>query len=222
MRRVIVLRPEPGASATVERARQRGLDARAVPLFAIEQLAWDVPDAAAFDGLLLTSANAVRCAGPGLERLRSLPVHAVGEATADAARGAGLTVASVGEGGAEALLTTIEPGARLLHLCGEHRREPADARQAITPIIVYRANALDPPPDLVEAQGSVVLVHSPRAGRRLAELVEDRAAIAIVALSAAAADAVGGGWEEVVTAPSPTDDALLALAQQLCDKAPRG
>ena len=43
MRRVLVLRPEPGASATVERARARGLDAFAVPLFAIEPLDWDVP-----------------------------------------------------------------------------------------------------------------------------------------------------------------------------------
>ena len=33
MKRVLVLRPEPGASATVERARALGLDAVAVPLF---------------------------------------------------------------------------------------------------------------------------------------------------------------------------------------------
>ena len=39
MRRVLVLRPEPGASATVERARERGLDAIAAPLFEIEPIA---------------------------------------------------------------------------------------------------------------------------------------------------------------------------------------
>ena len=40
MRRVLVLRPEPGASATVERARRLGLDAVAIPLFEIEPVAW--------------------------------------------------------------------------------------------------------------------------------------------------------------------------------------
>ena len=133
MRRTIVLRPEPGAGATVERARQRGLDARAVPLFTIDPVPWDAPDAADFDGLLLTSANAVRCAGPGLERLRVLPVHAVGDATAEAARAAGLTVASAGNAGVEALLAAIDPQMRLLHLSGEQRRLPAETRQAITP-----------------------------------------------------------------------------------------
>ena len=222
MRRLIVLRPEPGAGATVERARQRGLEASATPLFEIRPVPWDVPDVRAFDALLLTSANAVRCAGPGLERLRALPVHAVGEATARAASEAGLTVASIGSGGADALLATIDPRAKLLHLCGEHRRRPADARRPITPVVAYRSKPLDPPPDFAEAQGSVVLVHSPRAGQRLAELIADRATIAIAAVSPAAADSVGSGWEAIAAADSPTADALLALAEQLCEKAPRG
>ena len=72
MRRVLVLRPEPGASATVERARERGLDAVAIPLFEIEPLAWEAPEAGSFDGLLLTSANAVRHGGEGLASLRGL------------------------------------------------------------------------------------------------------------------------------------------------------
>ena len=57
-----------------------------MPLFSVESLAWKVPDAASFDALLLTSANAVRQAGAGLTQLRGLPVHAVGAATATAAR----------------------------------------------------------------------------------------------------------------------------------------
>ena len=51
---------------------------------------------------MLTSANAIRHGGAGLERLRSLPVHAVGEATAAAAREAGFAVAGIGEGGCRA------------------------------------------------------------------------------------------------------------------------
>src|SRR4051794_41196284 len=96
MRRVVVLRPEPGASATVERARQRGLDAFALPLFEVEPVAWEAPDPDRFDALLLTSANAVRHGGEQLVRLRELPVYAVGSATADAARRGGFEVASVG------------------------------------------------------------------------------------------------------------------------------
>ena len=92
MSRVLVLRPEPGASATVEGARRRGLDAVAVPLFSIDPVAWDPPEAA-FDGLLLTSANAVRCGGEKLQSLRGLPAYTVGEATAEAAREAGFDIA---------------------------------------------------------------------------------------------------------------------------------
>ena len=37
MSRVLVLRPEPGASATVERARKLGLDAVVIPLFEVSR-----------------------------------------------------------------------------------------------------------------------------------------------------------------------------------------
>ena len=85
MRRVLVLRPEQGATRTVHNARACGLKAIAAPLFEIDPIAWSSPDPSDFDGLLLTSANAVRQAGPQLERVRELPVYAVGEATAMAA-----------------------------------------------------------------------------------------------------------------------------------------
>jgi uroporphyrinogen-III synthase len=226
MRRLIVLRPEPGASETVERARTRGLDAVAVPLFAVEPVAWHVPDASDFDGLLLTSANAVRCAGPRLQRLRALPVHAVGETTAEASRAAGLTVASTGDGGVDALLAAIDPDLKLLHLCGEHRRTPTGARQPITSVTVYRSKEREAPLELAEAAGSVVLAHSPRAASRFAELADrrglDRSTIRLAAISTAAAEASGGGWAAIAVADTPTDDALLALAEQLCDKARRG
>ena len=222
MRRLIVLRPEPGASETVEHAQERGLDAVAIPLFAIEPVAWDVPDPAEYDGLLLTSANALRCAGPGLKQLRMLVVHAVGAATADAARASGFNVATVGSGGADALLASVDPSARFLHLCGEDRRMPAAAAQAITPVAVYRARALDPPRELADLRDAVVLVHSPRAAARLAELVPDRTGICLAAISLAAAEAAGSGWAAVEVAELPTGDALLALAEQLCDKARRG
>src|SRR5437762_659646 len=125
MTRVLVLRPEPGASVTAERARRQGLDAVAVPLFVVEPVGWRAPDPGAFEGLLLTSANAVRHGGEQVQTLRTLKVYAIGEATAKAARDAGFEIALVGDsGGVERLVGSIDPDLRLLHLCGADRREP--------------------------------------------------------------------------------------------------
>ena len=217
MRRLLVLRPEPGAGATVERARSLGLDAIAVPLFKVEPVVWQVPEAGSFDGLLLTSANAVRCGGDGLAELRKLKAYAVGAATAAAARDAGFDIAASGDAGVDRLLGSIDAELKLLHLCGAERRAPVEARQEIRPIVVYRAEAVASP-DLSRAGGSVAMVHSPRSGRRLAELVSARNSVAIAAISAAAASAVGDGWNSIEVADQPSDEALLALAARLCNK----
>ena len=216
MRPLLVLRPEPGATATVQRARERGLEAVAVPLFEIEPLEWKAPDSTGFDGLLLTSANVVRSAGDQLKALRGLPVYAVGQATADAARDAGFSIASVGDADVERLLRSIDPRLKLLHACGEDRRAPA-ADQQITAVPVYRAKPIGAP-DLGRLTGAVALIHSPRAGARLAELAQDKSAMTIIAISQAAADAAGDGWRGVEVAEQPTDEALLALAARLCNK----
>jgi uroporphyrinogen-III synthase len=217
MTRVLVLRPEPGATATLEKARVLGLEAVAVPLFKIERVAWDAPEAVGFGGLLLTSANAVRFGGAGLTALRSLKVYAVGEATAEAAREAGFDIAATGDAGVDRLLGEIEARLRLLHLCGADRHQTCAAEQEIEALVVYRATPVDNP-DLAAATGDIALIHSPRAGRRFAELVDDRASISIAAISAAAAQAAGGGWKAVAVAAQPGDDALLALAASLCKK----
>ena len=219
MRRLYILRPEPGASGTAGRARELGLDVVVTPLFEVRSVEWQVPEPAGFDAILLTSANAVRHGGAQLARLRGLPVHAVGEATADAAREAGFAIASTGDSGVERLLRSIEPDVRLLHLTGAHRSSASETRQVITPLVVYRADAIGRP-DLSGLPGQVAAVHSPRAGARLAELATDRASIALAAISAAAAEAAGAGWNEVKIAAAPTDEALLASAAKLCDKAP--
>jgi uroporphyrinogen-III synthase len=216
MTRVLVLRPEPGATATAGRARQHGLDAVAMPLFEIEPVEWQAPDPAGFDALLLTSANAVRQGGEGLKSLLGLPVYAVGEATARAAREAGFHIAGMGSGGAETLLRSLDADLNLLHPCGEHRLGPAEAEQAITPVVVYRSRERGGA--LIIPEDCIALIHSPRAGRVFAGLVRDRSRIAIAAISPLAAEAVGGGWQSVDHAEAPTDDALLVLAARLCNK----
>jgi uroporphyrinogen-III synthase len=217
MRQVLVLRPEPGASATVRRARERGLDAAAAPLFKIEPIAWQAPDVGGFDALLITSANAVRWAGDQLGNFLSLPVYAVGETTSQAAQERGFAIAAVGNRGVDRLIDRIAPNLRLLHLVGEDRRDPSRGHAGIAVVPVYRAAEIEQP-DLRLEKGAVILIHSPRAGRRLAELVDDRSGILIAAISPAAAEAVGKGWEAVEAAREPDDDALLALAARLCNK----
>jgi len=225
MKRLIVLRPEPGASETVARARDLGMEAFALPLFAVEPVAWEAPDAASFDGLLLTSANAVRHAGEKLEQLRGLKAYCVGQATANAARQAGFDIASVGKAGVERLLGSIEADQHLLHLAGEDRTEQPSSRQKLTTLEVYRSKALPFSAELKKAEGAVVGIHSSRAATRFTEAADQlelrRDAIALAAISQGAADAASGGWAAVKWADSPDDSSLLALARSMCDNSNR-
>jgi len=218
MRRLFVLRPEPAARQTIRTAQDLGLYAVSIPLFELESIDWTVPDPGDFDAMLLTSANTVRMAGEGIASFRALPVHAVGEGTAVAARVAGLGVASVGNGGVDELLAEVPRDVRLLHLCGEDNREPTTAGRSITSVAVYRANEKSDVSGLQALEGQAAVVHSPRAARRLAELVSPgtRSTIRLAAISKATAEAAGDGWQEVRTAPVPRDTELLALAVGLC------
>jgi uroporphyrinogen-III synthase len=224
--RALVLRPEPGAGATAARIRARGGEAVVAPLFRIEPEAWIAPEAGAHDALLLTSANAVRQAGPALAALTTLPVYAVGAATATAAREAGLTVHTVGTGDAAALLATAgEAGVkRPLHLTGAEHMDAAQDGLLITRRIVYRADPVDRlSPEVLAAleARAVVLLHSPRAAALFAQLLDQaecaRADVAVAAISAAAMTAAGEGWRARAVAVFPTDDALLAAAALLCE-----
>ena len=224
MRPLAILRPKPGASATAEAARSLGLNPIVVPLFRIEPVDWTAPDPSRFDALLITSANAVRWGEIELGRLRALPVHAVGEATAAAARQAGFTVQTVGRDGIDALLQKLPPG-RLLHLCGAHRREPGAPSQDITILPVYCSSEIPLPDRFGSIDGAIVMVHSPRAALRLTELAGQtglaRNRTAIAAISPAAAAAAGQGWERAEAAVEPNDQALLALAAWLCQNGSR-
>lgn len=214
MRKLLILRPEPGASMSARRARSAGLEPVICPLFAVQPVAWAPPDPTAFDALLLTSANAIRHGGPELHLLRGLPVLAVGEATATAARGDGFIVEAVGTSGADDLLGSIPGEKALLHLTGEHHHS-VQGRHRVETVNVYRAAAVEDP-QMPDTAGMVAAVHSPRAGARLAELVAGRSEVIIAAISEAAALACGTGWQAVEWTDRPSDSELLALAARLC------
>ena len=110
MMRLIVIRPQPGCDATLTVARDLRLDAYGFPLFEVAPVAWEAPDPAEVDALLIGSANAVRHAGGQLQLYAGKPAYAVGRATAEVAQQAGLAIAMVGNGGLQAVLNRIEIG----------------------------------------------------------------------------------------------------------------
>jgi uroporphyrinogen-III synthase len=221
-RSLLIVRPEPGASATAERAASLGMKPIIMPFFAAHALAWTPPPANDFDAVMLTSANAARLGGPALARYHALPLFAVGDATAIAAGHAGFVHIITGMADANALVSRAASDGfyRLLHLCGHTHVTLHPLGCAITAIPVYEAAATDT--IALPAGPFIALVHSPRAAARLAELAGDRSAIDLVAISRAARTAAGDGWHSVSTAAVPTDAAMLAIAARLCDSGGEG
>ncbi len=224
MKPLFLIRPEPGWSVSAETARAMGLDVHGTPLFTIEPVAWDAPDPADFDGLLVGSANTFRHGGKQLAKLTKLPVHAVGEATADAARAAGFLIGRTGRGGLQNLLDELSKRElRLLRLAGADRvtlRLPDGIR--VETRTVYRAV----PEGLAEEDrkllrgGGVVALHSGAAAERLGVEFDrhklDRARVDLAVIGPRVAELAGEGWRSVSVADAPGDSELLALAEALC------
>ncbi|MEO7915805.1 MAG: uroporphyrinogen-III synthase [Novosphingobium sp.] len=223
---VIVIRPEPGCAATVAAARTLGLEAFGFALSSIRPCEWEPVPTGDIDAVLIGSANALRHSGSALAMYRGIPVHVVGQATAEAARAAGLIVAKVGSGGLQAVLDTIQPGTRLLRLAG-------DERIALTPPpgvsmverVCYASESQPMPPQLVRllSRPALVLLHSAQAARHFAlecdRLGVNRASVHLSALGLRIATAAGPGWASCVAADSADDAALLATAKKLCQSA---
>lgn len=224
---LIALRPEPGLSATLDKARALGLAITGLALSEIRSVAWDCPDPERFDGLLIGSANAILQGGAQLAALTGKPVHAVGEATAEAARTAGFRVAMTGSGGLQGVLDAMSGPCHLLRIAGEeHVPLVPPAGVTFDTVIAYRnvMLALDPVAPLLAAGvgglGALVLLHSAATASHFAaecdRLGLARARIALAALGPRIAAAAGDGWRAAYTAPRPDELALLAMASQLC------
>ena len=218
-RRIAVLRPEPGNRVTAAAIEAAGRTAIRLPLFSAAPVAWQPPDPRDFDALILTSANAIRHGGPGLAQLIDLPVHAVGKVTGEAARGLGFHVVTNGDSGAAGLIDRVAASGvrRALHLAGRERTIEAGGIVARV-ITVYSSDPLPVAPgEAARLAGSVALVQSARAARRLGEIVSDRGGIALVAVSEAAAMAAGDGWERILVPPAPSSEAMIDAALALAD-----
>lgn len=224
-RPAFLVRPEPGWSASAKAARSIGLEVQGEPLAKVEAVAWQIPDRD-FDGLLIGSANVFRHGGRGLDRLRDLPVHCVGESTADAARESRFTVETVGQGGLANVVASLA-GRRLKLL-----RPGGEARIALNPpsgievtdAVVYRLCHVPISTALAQdlGRGGVVLLHSAELARHFGAECErlglSRDRLELVLIGPRLVPAAGDGWRAVHIAERPDDAALLALAVQVCSK----
>ncbi|MDB5668243.1 MAG: hypothetical protein JWL74_1193 [Alphaproteobacteria bacterium] len=221
---VLILRPQPGANETADRARARGLEPVVAPLFTVRPLDWDPPSPADFDAVLVTSANAPRHAGEALAAFTHLPAYAVGDASAAAAREAGFGIVRVGpsDGPAAVRLMEADGIGRAIHFTAPEPAELPSSGVEITQVPVYITLPGDRLPDEVVTAvnaGAVVLLHSPRAAELFGDLIDDRRAISrIAAISDATAAAAGAGWADVVVASEPRDEALVDAAASVAIK----
>lgn len=232
--RVLVTRPEPGASATAQRLAALGHEPVLLPLTRTRALdPGQVPDGAAFDAVIATSAAAIRHARRELiDAIAALPLHAVGDRTARAAAEAGfrrivVTAANVDALAAE-LPRRLAPGGRILHLAGRVRTGDLTAKlieagfdAAVIEVYdtVADENAFEQAGErLGPAPIDTVLVYSAYAAamvsRLLArpELEPSFVQARFLCISARVGDALGAAFSgRVEVAESPDEAALLHL-----------
>lgn len=147
--RVLVTRPEPGAARTAVRVSRLGHDVVLMPLFeaAITASPDNLPPVSKISGLVATSARAFDMFGRfdvAAAGLADIPVHAVGPATAQAAREAGFTKVLQGRGTAQTLSQELA-AAKAESLAGSSAAHPVVSPKAL----VYLAGV--PRTPLIEA-----------------------------------------------------------------------
>ncbi|TPK82259.1 uroporphyrinogen-III synthase [Mesorhizobium sp. B2-4-12] len=233
MLRVLVTRPEPGASRTARRLQDKGFQPVLLPLTETVALPGDArlvaDDAVA---VAVTSANAVRHAPKEMmAALAALPCHAVGTRTAEAARKAGLLSVFEGSGDAESLADGIVaafPGKTVVYLCGRVRFPMFEQRLEAAGVRVRAVETYDTFPVpysdatiLARLSGEpvdAVLLYSAKAAVAL-QVLAARSALKglfektrVFALSAriAAAFADSAG-KSIRIAARPDEEAMLAL-----------
>lgn len=225
--KLLVIRPEPGNARTVAAIREAGIEAIACPMFVGRPVHWQIDPSRKYDAVLAGSANAFRLGGDGLAQLTDLPVYAVGRATAVAAEAAGFSVAQIGTGGLGSLLPILERDGRrsVLRLAGRERVGLPVFNGSLATHIVYEMKALDLPLDIASQfrDGGAIALHSAAAARHFREQCTahalDISRLTILSLGSRISDAAGMGWKASEICDMPDDDAMLALAKRICQKA---
>ncbi|MGI8525398.1 MAG: uroporphyrinogen-III synthase [Pseudolabrys sp.] len=232
--RFVITRPLPEGERTAALLRSRGHDTLVAPLMRVENIAADL--GSEWAAVIVTSAHAIGAlADAQREKLRTLPLFAVGRRSADAARQAEFSnVASADGAGSDLveLITARCKGATLplLYLAGEDRAfdltdELAGMGIAAKTVVVYRAVTLPYPPALSDAlrSGSVdAVLHFSRrsaenylAGGNVAGIVEHARAARHFCLSAQVAEPLRAAGAITVVAAQSDEAALLELVESV-------
>lgn len=223
--RLLVTRPVEDAATLKERLEALGHQVILSPLLAIAPRPSITIPADDYQAVALTSANAVRslAGSPHLDRLRHLPVMAVGPQSAAAARQAGFTriteAGGDGVGLARHVIAALDPEAGpVLYLSGQDTASDFTGlleRGGLTArrVIVYEAiPAAALVPEAADAQG--VVLYSPRSARHWLDLAKRHAiraeAMVHYCLSANIAAILPDAFATRVAA-RPVEDALLEV-----------
>ncbi len=111
---ILVTRPHPDDEVTAAGLRARGFEVLLAPMLQFEPVAFDDDEEMRYGAVIVTSANALR----GIERqlgdrgLLKLPLFAVGEHTAAAARSVGFETVIPAKGGAASLRDLVLASAK--------------------------------------------------------------------------------------------------------------
>lgn len=218
---ILLTRPDPDAAGFATQLRDRlGPDVAIVqsPLLGITPLA-PLPDLRDAAGVIFTSRNGVRSylamGGP------ALACYCVGDATADAARGAGMSAISA-QGDVAGLIERIAadgPDGIWYHLHGAHVRGALVERLAARGVnvrqhVIYRQDEI-----ALTAQANAVLtgrqpvllpLFSPRTAALFAAAPRIVAPLYVAAISAATRDGLRGvRWTRCAVADRPDAVAML-------------
>lgn len=233
--RLLVTRPEPDGGRTAAALRARGHVVTVAPLLAVEAVTDADLGAGPWDAILLTSPNAARAlaAHPRAAELRRIPVLAVGDRTAAAARDAGFAEVASAAGDEHDLARlardrAVAGTARYLYAAGEDRAgdlagDLTAHGHAVATVVVYRAVAAERLPPAVAtalAAGEIdgVLHFSPRSADVFLRCAATEGCLnpairlAHYCLSEqVAAPLIAAGATAIRIAPRPEQAALLAL-----------
>lgn len=234
-RRVLVTRPQPAAARTAVQLVDMGHKPVLLPLTRTVALEFSLPEGR-FDALTVTSANAFRhIDAHRLQSLTALPLFAVGEGTAQAAREAGYSDVIEGGGDAVRLARTmgeaLPENARVLYLAGRVRQPVFEERIAASRIAMSVCNVYDIEPVHYEADTldhilgdapfDAVLFYSAVAARRFAEItrgIEARigADARFLCISARVAHTLPPHWRSrALVADHPDEPELFRLFAEL-------
>jgi uroporphyrinogen-III synthase len=241
---VLVTRPSPDDELTASALRALGFEVLCAPMLRFEAVLFQDDAETNYGAVIVTSANALRAVAPqlGNSRLLELPLFAVGEHTAAAARDAGFGEVIVSKGDAGALRELVLAAAKskqlkkvspLLYLAGADlaRDLAGELGEKGFTVATRTAYRMVPAPSLpreicdafVAHRIEAVLHYSRRSARAFLEAART-GGVEISALAlpqccisgAVAAVLREAGASQVTTAASPDENALFeALGRAL-------